>query len=254
MMREKPKQKRHNQNRIRIIALSFGVLLIAMIIGIAVYLSDYYQADESVQAALADSGTVRVSEENNWTIFMPEQRSSDVGFVFYPGGKVDELAYAPVMHALAEQDILCVLVSMPFRLAVLRSGAAAAVIDEFPEINQWFIGGHSLGGAMAASFASNYPALLEGVILLAAYPPSDLSQSDLRLLSIYGDQDSVLSMDRYTDNKAYFPDDLVEIIIGGGNHAYFGNYGEQAGDGQAQISREEQQRITIEAIITFFDH
>ena len=252
-MRLKPVYQQNKRKKSTIIALSFGILLIAILVGIAVYLSDYYPADESVQASLSDSNTVKVTKENNWIVFMPVERTTESGLIFYPGGKVDELAYVPILRSLADQGIPSVLVSMPFRLAVLRSGAAASVIDAFPSINQWYIGGHSLGGAMAASYAANNPEDIEGVILLAAYPPSDLSQYELKLLSIYGNQDLVLNMDRYMENRSYFPADFLEVIIDGGNHANFGDYGEQSGDGQALISAQEQQRITIEAIQSFIN-
>jgi poly(3-hydroxybutyrate) depolymerase len=112
----------------------------------------------------------------------------------------------------------------------------------------WYIGGHSLGGAMAANYAANHEKLLSGVVLLAAYSTKKLSDS-LAVISVYGSEDHVLNMKKLKEGDAYLPDTAVKYVIDGGNHAQFGNYGEQDGDGKALISAEDQQRQTAELIV-----
>ena len=105
---------------------------------------------------------------------------------------MEHTAYAPLMKELAEKDILCVLVKMPFHLAVFDINAADGIREQFPEIKSWYIGGHSLGGSMAASYVSKHTEDFEGLVLLAAYSTEDLSDSGLKVLSVYGSEDGVL--------------------------------------------------------------
>lgn len=231
-------------------------LLAAVILVIAagiIYIHDNYDASEAA-LALVDTpaeGIHLIIDEEERMIFEPEDAST--GIIFYPGGKVEAEAYAPLMTALAEQGILAVLVPMPANLAVLDVDAAEGLVEEYDYIEDWYMAGHSLGGSMAASYLaeqtdSDY---FEGLILLAAYSTEDLSETALRVLSIYGSHDAVLNMEKYLDCADNLPADAEEIVIEGGNHAQFGDYGEQEGDGKAGISGTEQMRQTVQAIETF---
>lgn len=155
------------------------------------------------------------------------------------------------MHRIAEQGIQCVLVKMPFNLAVLDISAADGIAAEFPEISSWYIGGHSLGGTMAASCAARHTGEFSGMILLASYSTADISGSGLKVLSMYGTRDGVLNMDSYQKNRPNLPADADEIVINGGNHAGFGSYGVQSGDGTADITAAEQMEITASAVAGF---
>ena len=161
---------------------------------------------------------------------------------------MEHRAYAPLMKELAKREILCVVTEMPFRLAVFDINAADKVFERFPSVGSWYIGGHSLGGSMAASYASDHSERLSGVILLAAYSANDLKDKGLSVLSVYGSSDGVLNMDKYNDNRSNLPDDFKEVIIQGGNHCQFGSYGFQSGDGEADITPEEQVRQTADVI------
>ena len=178
-----------------------------------------------------------------------EPQGATTGFIFYPGGKVDHNAYQPLMAALARRGILCVLVEMPFRLAVLDINAADGIQEQFPQIENWYIGGHSLGGSMAASYISDHADEFDGLILLAAYSTSDLSNKDLNVISIYGSKDTVLNLEKYKENLSNLPDDFSELIIEGGNHAQFGMYGKQDGDGTPTISNSQQITQTADHIL-----
>ena len=172
----------------------------------------------------------------------------NVGLIFYPGGKVAVEAYAPLMKSLAEEGITCVLLEMPLNLAVLDNDVAERIDEILPDVDRWYVGGHSLGGAMAASYAAEHVEEVEGLILLAAYSTKDLTNSGLDVISIYGSEDQVLNRQSYEHNRTNLPDNAVEVIIEGGNHAQFGDYGVQEGDGTATIGGEEQLNQTTEKI------
>ncbi|MBQ3230371.1 MAG: alpha/beta hydrolase [Clostridia bacterium] len=237
-----------NKRKRKIFIITTSVVLaLAIITGAcAIYLGSYYRADnEAIGAFLPQGATWK--EESDRVVFEPEGATK--GFIFYPGGKVEYTSYVPLMQACAEAGILCVLVEMPFNLAVLDVNAANGIQNEYPEIDEWYIGGHSLGGSMAASYVADNPEDYEGLILLGSYSTSDLSDTDLAVLSVFGSEDKVMNRDKYNENKSNLPNDFTEFIIDGGCHAYFGMYGAQDGDGIPTITNEEQIRITVENIV-----
>jgi predicted esterase len=135
--------------------------------------------------------------------------------------------------------------------AVLDVNAADGIKEEYPEITEWYIGGHSLGGSMAASYVSKNEEEFKGLILLASYSEADISESALSVLSVYGSEDGVLNMEKYEKYSTKLPHDFEEYVIEGGCHAYFGVYGAQAGDGTPSITNQNQIDITAEKIAEF---
>ena len=240
------------KKRKRSVFMCAAVLLViaAAVISCALYLNDYYRADHEAIAALAPMDNMtRQTLADHTLVYAPEDAKT--GFIFYPGGKVDYTAYAPLMEACASQGILCVLIEMPFNLAVLDMDAAEGIQEQFPEIEHWYIGGHSLGGSMAASYLADHTDAFAGLVLLGSYSTADLSDTPVEVLSVYGSEDMVLNREKYDENKSNLPDDFTEIVIDGGCHAYFGMYGEQDGDGTPKISNKEQIDITVNALINF---
>ena len=227
-----------------------GVLLAAILLvcaGFAVYVGDYYRADETAVQAMAPADGIVISKaDGDDLVFAPP--SPKTGLIFYPGGKVEYTAYAPLMRACAERGILCVLVKMPCNLAVLDMNAADGIAEQYPDIDSWYIGGHSLGGAMAAAYAADHSGELDGLILLAAYSTKDLNGSGLEVLSVYGSEDRVLNREKYEGYRGNLPAGAVEIVIDGGCHAGFGSYGPQEGDGIPTITGEEQVMRTASEI------
>ncbi len=203
-------------------------------------------------AALQSDAQVTV-KTGEWLEFTPTASTPTTGFIIYPGGRVDYRAYAPQAHAIAAQGYLVVIVRVPLNLAVFKPAAAADVIAAHPEIKIWAVGGHSLGGAMAASFAHSHPDTLAGLVLWGSYPAgsSDLSKSGLKVISISGTQDGLSTPDKITASQSLLPPDTVWVLINGGNHAQFGWYGPLAGDSTATISREEQQSQIVQATVDF---
>ena len=157
------------------------------------------------------------------------------------------------MQACAEKGILCVLVEMPFNLAIFDINAADGIQKQYPEIEDWYIGGHSLGGSMAAFYLTDHANDYEGLILLGSYSTVDLSAHDLAVLSIYGSEDTVMNREKYEENKSNLPSDFAEYVIDGGCHAYFGMYGPQDGDGIPAITNEEQIQLTVECIVKMME-
>ncbi|MBI4857051.1 MAG: hypothetical protein HY818_09950 [Acetobacterium woodii] len=226
-----------------------GIVLVAFIIGILIYLGQYYHADQTAHEALNSNDQVNVSEKGNLTIFTPTAGQDEIGIIFYPGGKVEDIAYAPLMQALAKKGLTAVIVKMPFNLAVLNPNGADAVMEALPEINHWIIGGHSLGGAMASDYMAGHEDKVEGLVLMGAYPNGDLALSNHPVLSLYGSNDQVLNRQAFEAAKVKMPSATTLYEISGGNHSGFGNYGQQAGDGTASISSAEQQAIAVEKIL-----
>lgn len=230
-----------------------AILALAIIVGAcAIYLGDYYHADMDAIEAFASASNVEYQTlEDDTIVFEPEAATK--GFIFYPGGKVEYTAYIPFMQACAEQGILCVLVEMPFNLAVFDINAADGIQERYPEIEDWYIGGHSLGGSMAASYLADNAEDYEGLILLGSYSTADLSDTDLDVISIFGSEDKVMNREKYDENKSNLPDDFAESIIDGGCHAYFGMYGAQDGDGTPTITNEDQICLTVEYIVKIME-
>jgi len=228
------------------------ILALAIIVGAcAIYLGDYYRADHDAIGAFLPQGTTLKEEPDGTLVF--EAKGATKGLIFYPGGKVEYTAYIPLMQKCAENDILCVLVEMPFNLAVFDISAADGIQKEYPEIEDWYIGGHSLGGSMAAAYLADHTEDYEGLILLGSYSTADLSAADLAVLSVFGSEDAVMNREKYEDNKSNLPSDFTEIVIDGGCHAYFGMYGAQDGDGTPTITNEEQIVLTVENIVKIME-
>ena len=233
------------RKRIIILIMVVAVLFAAC----AIYLSDYYHADMSAIEDMEFASELSVESEtweDGTLVFTPEE--AETGLIFYPGGKVEYLAYQPLMQAFAAEGILCVLVEMPFNLAVLDVDAADGIQEEFPEIEEWYIGGHSLGGSMAASYVADHTDEYEGLVLLASYSTAELADSRLNVISIYGSEDEVLNREKYEKNRSNLPADFTEYVIDGGCHAYFGVYGHQEGDGTPTISNQQQIELTAQQL------
>lgn len=235
----------------RIVLFSLFALALAFVLAAAIYLGSYYTADYAAIGEFLPEGITYKEEPGGRIVFAPE--GATVGVIFYPGGKVEHRAYIPLMAQLAKEGILCVLVEMPFRLAVFDADAASGVQSEYMQIDRWYIGGHSLGGSMAASYLKKHASDYEGLLLLASYATADLSETDLAVLSVCGSEDGVLSFDKYRKNLSNLPSDTTEAVIDGGCHAGFGMYGRQKGDGTPRISSAEQIKQTAAIVISWLN-
>lgn len=231
---------------LHIVISVLGCLLLSFLAGF-VYLSVHYSVQEEALEILSDpNGAVITKIEGGYFV---DGSGETVALIFYPGAKVDTEAYLPLMKQIGDNGVDCFLADMPMRLAIFDKNAA----DEFTanyHYDCWMIGGHSMGGMVAAGYAAEHPDTIDGVVLLAAYPTEKLSDST-GLLSVYGTEDKILNCKQYDASKKYFPSNYTEIAVAGGNHSQFGNYGLQSGDGKANITTNEQQTQTTFAIVSF---
>ncbi len=230
------------------IGFSLLVLLLALVIGCGIYVGDYYHADQEALTLWPLPEQVERLELDAATIFVPEEPKA--GLIFYPGGKVEAAAYEPLLLSCAEEGVLCILTEMPFNLAVLDMAAADGLPEQFPQVEDWYLAGHSLGGSMAAAYLEDRGDY-DGLILLGSYSTADLSDSGLRVLSLYGSEDRVLNRENYEAGRSLLPADFMELVLEGGNHAGFGLYGPQEEDGVPRVSTEEQIRWAAENIVNF---
>lgn len=230
-----------------VIPTAVGVLLLIIVLW---YVNDYYHSDESVQEYLKNSDKISVAEIQDGLYL--DGPGEETAMIFYPGAKVEYTAYLPLFHKLAEEGIDCFLIKMPCNLAFLGQNKAEKIMDSY-DYEYWYLSGHSLGGAMAASYASGHLEMLDGLVLLAAYPTKSLQSDSFSVVSIYGSEDGVLNMEKVQKGRDFMPPDYTEVCIEGGNHAMFGNYGKQKGDLDADISREEQQEQAVGAILKMLE-
>ena len=233
------KTKRMSGRKKWLIAGGTALLVLAILAGVFFwYVSDYYRAEDAALEVMAQGSGI--SAQGNLTILSPSY-PTDAAIIFYPGAKVEAEAYLPLLDQIRQTGVTCILVHMPFHMAIFNADAAEEVIAQFHEFQHWYIAGHSMGGAMASQFASEHPDLLDGLILMGAYIYGDYPGEDT--LTIYG------SLNQSVEDHIDYTENIVEIE--GGNHAQFGNYGPQKGDLPATISAEEQQAQTVEAIEAF---
>jgi len=205
-------------------------------------------------AALQSDAQVEVTTEH-WLLFRPVRAPARVGLVLYPGGRVDYRSYAPAAHAIAAEGFLVAIVPMPLNLAVLGADRAQGVIRAHPEVSLWAVGGHSLGGSMAAQFARRHPGEVAGLVLWAAYPAGsdNLAATNMEVVSIFATRDGLTSLDDIERSRQLLPPTTVLVPIEGGNHAQFGWYGPQSGDGEPTISREVQQAHIVAGTVQLLE-
>lgn len=229
------------------------VLILVYLTGGMVYFSIFSHASENAMVYMNSTDTVSVSEIDDGYLF--DGPGTENAFIFYPGAKVDEKAYAELMMRLADEGTDCFLISMPLHMAILGKRKADNVIEAYSGngYKHWYIGGHSLGGAVAAIYAAENSDKLDGVVMLAAYSTKKLDQN-LKAMTMIATNDHVINTQDYEENKKNLPPDATEVVIQGGNHSQFGDYGDQRGDGEATITRDDQIKQVCEAILHMLPH
>jgi len=240
-----------NKKKLRIAAIIIAVLVV-LTGSVFIYLGTYYKA-ENVDLYMTSNDSVNVTRTDYGYFF--DGSGTDNAIIFYPGAKVDEKAYAPVLSKLASEGIDCFLVSMPFHMAIFDVDKAQEIVSQY-DYNKWYIAGHSMGGAMAAQLVSQLKDTqnFAGLIFFAAYTAKDISDTHIPVLSLYGDNDGVLNMDKVEKGRKLVDSDKYsEVVIKGGNHAGFASYGRQKGDNEASITKEEQWNQTVSAVKEFIN-
>ncbi|MBN1241071.1 MAG: hypothetical protein JXA15_00020 [Spirochaetales bacterium] len=225
-----------------------------------------YPAQGLPPGTLESDGAVSVIEAARWTAFVPARPGPDsgrAGFIFYPGAYVAPEAYAPWLRRLAESGRVAVAVKVPFGVALLGAGRAAAVMEAFPETRAWALGGHSLGGVAAASFASKTLGrraagnadgnFVAGIAFLASYPAggADLSAAPWPVLSLSASEDLLATAADIEEYRRLLPPHAAFRVVEGGNHAGFGSYGAQKGDGASTLAVGAQADLVVSELAEF---
>jgi hypothetical protein len=234
---------------LRNILIALAVILVVAVIGIAIYVQPL-QAKESAKAAVASTETVKVIDSGDQIVFMPF-KTPKTGLIFYPGAKVDPAAYSESLRTIAEAGYAVFLEKFPLNFAIIQPNRADDVIAKNPSITNWAIAGHSLGGASACLY-TNTSRKVKALIFWAAYCDKsfDLSKrTDVQVTSISGSLDALATPEKVESTKVFAPSSTKYVVINGGNHAQFGNYGVQSGDNPATVSLEDQQKQIVAATI-----
>jgi len=233
--------KKKNKRWVTIIAVILAALL-------ALPFSSYllsYQPAETSQAIY------QTRRQGNGYYYFDADQATDLGFIYYPGGLVSPSAYASFAKRFLDTTTHRMFITQPlFNLAITSINQAATIITHHPEINHWFIGGHSLGGSSAAFFAIDHLEQMKGLFFFASYTTAsaDFSSTSLPVLSVTGSEDAILNQATYQASQLYLPLDTTYVNIIGANHGSFGDYGQQRGDGDATISVIDQHQTVITAM------
>lgn len=235
------------------IKIVLSIISVIFLLGVINWIGTSYKPGQLAIDSLVTDDKIEVTVDENIT-FTPKGKEVTKGFILYPGAKVDAKAYAPLCKKIASNGYKVIIVDMPLNFAMLSPNKAEKIIKENDDIKSWVIGGHSLGGVVAAKFAAN-DKNVDGVVFLASYPSNDdLKQLGKDVVSIWGSKDGVLNFANLIKSKDKLPEDTTYIEIEGANHSQFGDYGKQKGDHDALISEEKQLEITSNSIIELLEN
>ncbi|WP_211747524.1 alpha/beta fold hydrolase [Paenibacillus sp. Marseille-Q4541] len=246
--------KRRKHKKWKITIWSIVIVFVLVIGGMIAYVSlSTLEPLKSAQAAMQPTEQVEVVDKKEWIEFQPKHPEG-VSVIFYQGAFVEEASYAPLAQLLAQEGHPVYLMKMPANLAFAGGNSATKVMEAYPQ-QSFVIGGHSLGGAMAARFAADHADTLAGMFLLGSYADEKGSVRDtgLPVISIIGDKDNVVNRENVEKGRDYLPPDTIYYNLPGGNHAQYGDYGPQKGDGTADITMEEQVKLTADSLLSWMN-
>ena len=234
----------------RRVAHGCGVVALLLLLAALVYLRPLHASPVAVEA-MAGSPQVHVVDSANRIELSPTSATRTTGLVFYPGAKVDPRAYVPNLTPIAAAGYPVIILKVPYNIAFAGRNAAFRAMDAEPTVTRWVVGGHSLGGVVASSVAGSNDPRVRGLLLWASYPNSTLAdRPSLQATSISGWNDGLATPAKVDAAKAKLPPDTRYVVIDGGIHSFFGDYGLQSGDGTPSVSRhaaqEQIQTATLE--------
>ncbi len=232
---------------------TLGLLLvgIALLVGFAG--TPYTAPDGTVDRVAAAPG-VTIEQAHGGYAITPSGEPATTGLVFYPGARVDPNAYVSVLAPVVTATDVAVYVPRPrLNFAVFEPSMAGSVADAHPGIDRWFVGGHSLGGAMACRYVVSNPNAVDGLILFGSYCDRSITGADYAVLSVGGTRDTVLGIDRAALRPERLPDGAEIRQVEGLNHTQFGSYTGQSGDSPATISRATAHETLQSTLIDFLE-
>lgn len=176
------------------------------------------------------------------------EKDAKIGVIFYQGAKVEVEAYSYLGEDLAKDGHFVVMPKLPLNLAIFGINVVDSVIEKYPEVQKWYVAGHSMGGAMISKYAFQHEDKVDGIIFLGSYPADNFSTKSMPMLSIYGEVDALATVEKIENSKKLMSKNTTMHMIKGGNHANFGMYGEQKGDNASLITPKAQRDETVKAI------
>lgn len=234
---------------------ALAATLCLTIVGSIVYLRPFGATDDALRSV---KGTDAVSVTTTPTRITLTPRAAagtsrptiQSGLIFQPGARVDPRAYVRLLSPISAAGVLVVIVKQPMGIGFTATGAPSGIIEDHPDVAHWSVGGHSLGGVAASSYVEDHPDQVDGLLLWASYPLGSLAGLDhVAVTSIYGTEDGLATPEDIKDSRADLPPDTTYVDVTGGVHAFFGDYGEQPGDGTPTVSREQAQTEIVEASV-----
>jgi len=212
---------------------------------------------ETVEVDSWDGLSPAEPDDNIYYVFVPKGTVPRDAFIILPGGNCDPKAYAPAAHAIAAKKYLTVIVPMPNCVAIGGRGRADKIIEDFEEIENWVIGGHSVGGTAACIYAQKY-SNIDGVVIWASLSPGGLEDTDMKVLTVYGSRDGRVGPEDVLANAGALPADTIFKEIEGGNHTQFGYFDTtpdlyMTDDNAATITLEKQQEIIVRVTVDFLN-
>lgn len=238
------------RSRLKGFFIAVFIILLA-VVALQMFLPAKDRSDPVLRASTAD---IHVYAEKGDLYFIPlKPDAPPFGFILYPGAKVPKEAYSYLARAIAQAGYPAVLVGVPLGFAIFGTESASRPIAALPDVKKWVIGGHSLGGVAAALYAKKHQDLVVGIVFLASYPPGGASLADTRIqaLSISASNDMQATREKIAKAKPLLPESASYMVVDGGNHAQFGDYGPQRGDGAAEIAPSRQQMETADSVLAF---
>ncbi|MGK9146824.1 alpha/beta hydrolase [Plantibacter flavus] len=238
----------------RATSIILGVLaiLVVVVIGFVVWTQIVMQGTRAAALAVWENPAVTVTDVGDAVLLEPSAEAgpapSGTGLVFIPGAKVDPYAYLYKLAGVVEESGATVVITKPtLNLAFFDQRPLSTFTAAAPDVDTWFVGGHSLGGVRACQLAED-PAV-SGIVLFGSYCANDLSETDLEVLSLAGSEDGLSTPEKVAAARDRLPADAVMIEIEGANHASFGDYGVQPGDGTATIPSSEVRAEITRALV-----
>lgn len=239
-----------NPLRRRVTAIGAAALaaLLLVVVGFLVWANVLFLADREVVLDALDNPEVSISIVDEGVLIEPTTAAEPAtGLVFVPGAKVEPFAYVGVLTEVVSASGITVLITEPtLNLALFDQRPLEAFTSAAPEVTQWAVGGHSLGGVRAC-FLAETPDVV-ALVLFGSFCANDLSGSDLAVLSLEGSNDELTTQQQIEDARGLLPEDAVRVLITGANHASFGDYGPQPGDGPLETDRETVRGTIAEEI------
>jgi hypothetical protein len=208
-----------------------------------VQISTYPAEAEHLTLIMSDD-SVTISEERDHFVITPASLNPDAfPVIFYPGGLVAPEAYLYKMGmTAAHQKTTVYIIKAPFNAAIFNINAAGKIIERY-NLDQVWVGGHSLGGIAACRYATMNQENIHGLFLFGSYCDQAFVDFEGPVVSVIGSEDLIINRDNYHAAKSQLPPTATILEIVGLNHSAFGSYGLQNGDGESSLSDEEVVKI-----------